>query len=469
MPADWNLLRPTRRALPLLLLSALAAATQQPAITWDRHVDEGLTYRMEVLTAPPRLAHGIRIDPNVFEMRTWLPGGSIYDATPTNGRATVSQIAAQAKATAAINGDFFQFGTDPGGDPEGLMIQDGELLSHPGRTGNRFAAVGWGPGVPFRLMQPTWEGRITGKDGLELKIDQWNGRVDENQIGFSTSRAAFVYASVPSTAIRLSVPNGPIKPGDIVSAKVEEVHPLTGRMPIPPGQAFLVGAGEAAKRLEGLVPGDELTVSAGVRGRLQGIREAIGGGPVLLRNGNPVVRESDFATARHPRSAIGATRDGRIWLVLVDGRQPMSAGITLPELAELMRRWGCVDAINLDGGGSSAMHLMGVTVNRPSGGVERLVANGIVLTARQPKESAESATALEIDAPASLHVGEEAVVSLKHEGVQRPSSDVVLAAHGSVWIDQSGRLRAISEGKGSVTALFRGALARKEVTVLKAR
>ncbi len=84
----------------------------------------------------------------------------------------------------------------------------------------------------------------------------------------------------------------------------------------------------------------------------------------------------------HPRTAVGIDADGRKLLILVvDGRSSVSRGYTMVELADMMVALGAENAINLDGGGSSAMYTragtgaMGI-VNEPSDGGERLVANG---------------------------------------------------------------------------------------------
>jgi hypothetical protein len=91
-------------------------------------------------------------------------------------------------------------------------------------------------------------------------------------------------------------------------------------------------------------------------------------------------------TIAHPRTAVGLDADGRKLLILVvDGRSAVSRGYTMVELADIMTALGAENAINLDGGGSSAMYsrtasgAMGL-VNEPSDGNERLVANsfGIV-------------------------------------------------------------------------------------------
>jgi exopolysaccharide biosynthesis protein len=122
-------------------------------------------------------------------------------------------------------------------------------------------------------------------------------------------------------------------------------------------------------------------------------REAVGGRPVLVR-GSVIVSDVDtkgqpgFATGRHPRTAVGIAQQGkRLLLVAVDGRKaPYSDGMTLRELATLMLALGAPEAIDLDGGGSTAKVVSdsgapGVrVVNRPSDPTgERGVGNALAV------------------------------------------------------------------------------------------
>jgi exopolysaccharide biosynthesis protein len=82
---------------------------------------------------------------------------------------------------------------------------------------------------------------------------------------------------------------------------------------------------------------------------------------------------------RHPRTAIGWNQE-YFFLVEVDGRQlRLSAGMTLPELADYMLKLGCEEAMNLDGGGSATCWYNGRVMNSPSQGRERPAANGLVV------------------------------------------------------------------------------------------
>jgi|GEM_PF-66846 len=106
------------------------------------------------------------------------------------------------------------------------------------------------------------------------------------------------------------------------------------------------------------------------------VRDAIGAGPALVMDGRMHVTSDEevfFGTSIprvHPRTAAGRAADGALILMVVDGRQPESRGVSLEELATLMLEVGAVEAINLDGGGSSTLVVNGVLVNRPQGRTE---------------------------------------------------------------------------------------------------
>ncbi|MCL2199215.1 MAG: phosphodiester glycosidase family protein [Defluviitaleaceae bacterium] len=111
------------------------------------------------------------------------------------------------------------------------------------------------------------------------------------------------------------------------------------------------------------------------------IRTAIGGGAVILNNGALVEGGGIQPNLRHPRTAVGATRDGRIILMAVDGRSH-SVGVTHAELGALLQRYGAINAMHMDGGGSTTMVTRspaGVysVANRPSDGGQRRVTNAL--------------------------------------------------------------------------------------------
>lgn len=113
-------------------------------------------------------------------------------------------------------------------------------------------------------------------------------------------------------------------------------------------------------------------------------------GPVLLLDGKPVTLQNNaFNNNRHPRSAVGITKDNKLILLTVDGRNTHAHGMSLHELAFLLRLLGTDNALNLDGGGSTTLYVKGGTasgvVNYPSDNKlfdhagEREVANVILV------------------------------------------------------------------------------------------
>jgi len=128
---------------------------------------------------------------------------------------------------------------------------------------------------------------------------------------------------------------------------------------------------------------------------------AVGGAPVLIKNGKIVfdfttttsgkymtnyeLLQTDIfsSTIRPPRTVIGNTADNKLILFVCDGRQTHSDGATMLELAQIMKALGCVNALNLDGGGSTAMVAGGTLLNKPSDGSERAVASVVAFVKKK--------------------------------------------------------------------------------------
>ncbi len=94
-------------------------------------------------------------------------------------------------------------------------------------------------------------------------------------------------------------------------------------------------------------------------------------GPLLVSNGQRIALDSNpFNTNRHPRTAIGITKKNKLILIVVDGRNSQANGMSLDELAKVLKWIGSQDAMNLDGGGSSTLYIKNASdnsiVNYPS-------------------------------------------------------------------------------------------------------
>jgi Phosphodiester glycosidase len=104
------------------------------------------------------------------------------------------------------------------------------------------------------------------------------------------------------------------------------------------------------------------------------MQTAVGGGPALLQDGKIFITNDEEAkfsgneiNDKHPRTCMGYTKDGQLIILVVQGRSPNIAdGVTLKQAAKLLQDIGCVEALNLDGGGSTCMLINGKAVFKPS-------------------------------------------------------------------------------------------------------
>lgn len=118
------------------------------------------------------------------------------------------------------------------------------------------------------------------------------------------------------------------------------------------------------------------------------LRECTGSGVMMLSNG---VWQGTAYNARDPRSSIGYTDDGIVYLLVCDGRKTFgAAGMTYKEMGYIFQTLGCSGAANLDGGGSAQMLIRHPIAdvyqirNSPSDGSERPVINGWTVIVREP-------------------------------------------------------------------------------------
>ena len=191
------------------------------------------------------------------------------------------------------------------------------------------------------------------------------------------------------------------------------------------------------------------------------IQEAVGGSMYLVKDGKSVVNgTSDYYNSRHSRTCIGITAEGKVVLMVLDGRQePFSAGGSAEELAQIMLDAGCETAINLDGGGSTTFVAKQegqdslTVVNRPSDGYERSVSSSlmIVSTAASSTEFDHALINADYD---YLTVGAD--VQLKASGVSASGSAAELPAD-IAWRSADETIGKISEN-GLFTAVKKGSV-----------
>lgn len=293
------------------------------------------------------------------------------------------------EVVAGVNGDFFSTGTVRG-IPSDVWIHDGELVVSPG-SGYAFGVTKNGRPLIGRLQ---WRVDVV-IDGTVYPVDLVNRERKADSLVLYTSRfAPSTLSNAYGIEAVLEVEKGELVPGEDIAATVKAVYHQIGNAPLGEDTWVLSAHGKAREVLSQLAEGDELIIRLSITPPWDEVVEAVGGHPLLVENGQIRIdpQNPSFDGRKEPRTAVGYTAQGEVLLVTVDGRQPgVSEGVTIRELAQLMRDLGAVYALNLDGGGSTTMVVRDLgqealrVANRPPGGVERAVSNGLLVVNTAPR------------------------------------------------------------------------------------
>lgn len=237
------------------------------------------------------------------------------------------------------------------------------------------------PGVTWSRFEGNWAGAPQAIHVLSMDPHQRTGR--DPRLGIVVSpKGVRRFSSMAEASQAIAGVNGGFfdirgSGGPVGYLKVDGLR-ISENPASRPARGVVAWSGRGAPVFVKLTKGED-------PGSLQ---NAMGGVPLLLKNGENAwsppgegITDEKFI-GKNPRTAIGLREDGSVVLVTVDGRRAGASGFTLPELAAFLRALGCVDALNLDGGGSTTCWVRGEgVVNQPSDLTgERPVANGIVIS-----------------------------------------------------------------------------------------
>lgn len=303
---------------------------------------------------------------NVVEMNNKVASNyevkpAIASVTLPNKR-TVRNIAQRTNSIVAINGGFFKPQT---GVPLGTLMIDKKIYTGP--IYDRVALGIFKDGYDVGRVQ--LDGKIIGNN-QEIKIDNINQPRMLSSYILAYTRDWGKYAPVsPQYGVQLQIV------GNKITAA--SANPLS----IPENGYVLVGPKSKLGKLFGA---DYVDVEIKTNPKWENVQHIISGGPYLLKDNQIFIdmtaQKLQSIGGRNPRTAIGYTEDNNLVLVAVDGREGSSVGLTLVELAKLMKTLGCTNAINLDGGGSTVMYIKGQIVNHPHqpGGIA--LSNALVIS-----------------------------------------------------------------------------------------
>ena len=334
------------------------------------------------------------------------PGSDIYPIVMACdtifGGFTVEQMISYAESlgynvVGAVNADF----GDTMDVPTGMVVENGVYKSSP-ENNNALAFI---DGEAYVSSRPEVELNFTNEDsGAEYTVTHFNKT--------RTNNGAYLYSEHFSTVstrtagdgwfIRFEIVDGEdLTLGGELELEVTEISTEGGSVPIGEDNLVLT-ASEAAGIdivLDWFEEGDHVTLEVVCSDeRLEDAEWISGCGDILAEDGamtDPNGWDSSITDA-NPRTAVGIKSDGTMIYYVLDGRSSASVGATMRELANDLLSMGCVDVVNLDGGGSSVMSLRypgndGFTVvNEPSDGSLRAVSSYILfVTDSEPDGRAE--------------------------------------------------------------------------------
>lgn len=379
----------------LVLLTILGASSPVGELTHAQDLRRRYTASLSFTEVAPGIEHGqiatgsseepLRI--NVLRVDLRRARLKVAHALDQGvGLETVSSLARRQRADAAINGGYFRLTGNYRGESTGFLLIDGKLISEPY---NHRAGVGFVNEGPATTV-------VFGHSKYEGDVSVGRSRHPAHGINRPVAANEMIVFTPEFHRTTLTNPDGI----EVVVRRnvVIAVRDLTGSSQIPPDGFVISAAGKARQWIKRNVRrGSRLrytwTITSAERGRSvewQRAYSILGGGPQLIKSGKIAITHveeqmaENFATERHPRTAIGKTAGGQLLMVTVDGRQPkISVGMSLYSLADLLRELDAVEAINLDGGGSSTMVVNQRVVNSPSDQTgERSVGDAILVFSR---------------------------------------------------------------------------------------
>ena len=289
---------------------------------------------------------------NIVELSPGLNDNLIIEPSTASetlaSKRKISTIANRENAIVAINGGYFKPQT---GVPLGTLMINKKIYTGP--IYDRVAMGIFDNG--FEMARVKLDAELQTNIG-GLKIDNVN-----------QPRMLSVHTIVYTPDWGEYSPPSPKYGKQIVIADGKLLKVTNGRSKIPSNGYVIVGP---ANKLNQIINAKRFKLEINLNPEWKEVNHIISGGPYLVKNGEVFVdmtaQKLGSIGGRNPRTAIGYTQDNNLIMLTADGREGSSIGLTLMELAHLMKDLGCVNAMNLDGGGSTVMYVNGEVVNKPA-------------------------------------------------------------------------------------------------------
>ena len=292
---------------------------------------------------------------------------------------------------AAINADYFCMEDPYAGEPCGMMIRLGELMTSPS---DGWPTFGFDKSGNPAFAMVSFDGRVNiGKESFGItKINRPRHSYDaaDTLALYTPSLGTTTQGMETDTNVVISnlKPALPLRAGVTYTGTIVEVKKNAANCAVPKDSVLLCGSGNAAAFLDKQAKaGSRINFSIKLNPDWSRVRETTGCWPIFLHDGKAITCEGDpeLILQRHARTAVG-WNDKQIFFVNVDGnRRETGSGMTIAEISALMIELGCKEGACMDGGGSTTMVVRGRVMNHPSDrSGERSVSNGWAIISSQP-------------------------------------------------------------------------------------
>ena len=458
-----------RRLTALALAAVLAlpipvsasAGTQKLQTT--RSIANGLDF-LNTITVHPEAgrveSYTLEFDPDQDVFPIMVQGSGTIYATASINKAVETAQNMGYHVLAAINTDFFSYAT---GVPMGIVIEDGIYKSS-------------SEGRPAILIE---DGKFSLSENPEITLTLTNHETDQEISVHHLNKWRSAYGglyllneSFSSVSTRTSTSGWMVRMKELngeelsVSGelRLEVTELIQGSDPTTIGESEYILTADDASGMDGIFQmfqvGDRITLTTECEdSNLEDIQWACGSGDIMVQDGELTDSETweYIKKGRDPRTALGVRRDGTVVMYVVDGRKSgYSGGLSQLDLAKEMEAQGCDWAVNLDGGGSSAMSVWipGIpapgVVNLPSDGKPRGCATYLLLVTEEEGDGRPDRLALKRDGlvvytGTSVNLGDVAVLDNGLNPLERKIDDLTIQSEFDFGEIRDGRYFAGDE------------------------
>lgn len=285
--------------------------------------------------------------------------------TKLNSKTTVRKMAQAENAIVAINAGYFKPQT---GVPLGTLMIDRKIL-----TGPIYNRVGIG------FFENN--GKITyGMDKVGINIYAYTKSNILKIDNINQPRMSQAYTLLYTQEWGNISPPPPKNGYNILIENNQIIKMSANPIPISDNQYVISSSKE---KITSFAKEKEVCVNSELTGKLKNAKHIIAAGPYLVKDSQIYVdtktQKFEAIAGKNPRSAIGYTSKGNLIIVTIDGREQASVGVTLSELSHLMKSFGCENAMNFDGGSSSALFVKNKIVNDALNNEGALVSNSLII------------------------------------------------------------------------------------------